>query len=82
METDSEEREAPKDVSTISLVTHPSDDYEEELVELVKLVDPLRDVAMIMKGPTWFRDTLRDAKKHAYTSGAFKESKRPNIFSS
>jgi hypothetical protein len=74
MEIDSEEQEAPKDEGTdpSSPVVHPSD-YQEESVEPTEPVDLPRDVAMTRKRPTWLRDTLQDAKRHATPSGTFRE---------
>jgi hypothetical protein len=80
MEIDSEEQEAPKDENTdpSNPVVHPLD-YQGESVEPVNLP---RDVALTRKRRTWLRDTLQDVEEHATPSGAFRESKRPQRFSS
>jgi hypothetical protein len=76
MEIDSEEQEALKDDHTdpSSPVVHPSD-YQEELVEPTKPVDLPRDVAVTRKRPTWLRDTLQDAERHATPRDTFRERK-------
>jgi hypothetical protein len=59
MVTNGEEQKVLKDDGThpSSLVFHPSV-YQEESVELAKLVDLPRDVAVTKKRPTWLHDTL------------------------
>jgi hypothetical protein len=64
-----------------SPIVHPSD-YQEEFVERIEPMDLPRDVAVTMKRSAWLRDTLQDAKGHATPNGIFRESKRPQRFSS
>jgi hypothetical protein len=45
-------------------------------------MDLPRDVAMTRKRQARLRDTLQDAKRHAAPLDAFRESKRPQRFSS
>jgi hypothetical protein len=63
MEIYSEEKEAPKDdhIDTSIPVVHPSY-YQEKSIELVGLIDILKDVAVTRKRPAWLRDTLQDEK--------------------
>jgi hypothetical protein len=76
----SEEQEAPKDdgIHPTSPVDHPSDHQEEPAGP----VDLPRNVAVTRKRPAWLRDTLQNAEGHAVPRGTFRESKRPNRFSS
>lgn len=62
MEIDSEEQEAPKDVNFSTLYFHPLNDKEES-VEPTRLVDMLRDVAVIKKRPTWLCDILQEVER-------------------
>lgn len=80
-EIDNEEWEAPRDANFSTPNIHPSDDQDDP-VEPAELVDRPRDVVVIRKRPTWLRDTLQDAEKNAAPSGTFRESKRPQRFSS
>lgn len=80
MEIDNEEKEAPKDADLSTPDIHPSDAQREEPVDPVELVEPMdrpRDVAMAKRRPTWLRDTLQEAEKHAAPIGSFRESRRP-----
>jgi hypothetical protein len=76
MEIDCEEKKAPRDDHTVpsSPVVHPSD-YQEESVEPTGPVDLPRDVAVTRRRPTWLRDTLQDAVRHAAPRDTFRERK-------
>ena len=51
-------------------------------VDPVVLVDVPRDIAVGHKRPAWARHTLQEAEGHATPRGIFRESKRPQRFSS
>jgi hypothetical protein len=78
MDIDCEEQKAPRDDRIVpsSPVVHPSN-YQEDSVEPEGPVDLLRDVAMTRRRPTWLRDTLQDAVRHASPHDTFREIKRP-----
>lgn len=83
MEIDIEEQEAPKHVGIkpSSPVVHPLD-YQEDSTEPTELVNLPRDVAETRKRLTRPGDTLQDAKRHASPTGTFRESRKPQRFSS
>jgi hypothetical protein len=83
MGIDCEEQKALKDDHTdpSSSIVHSSD-HQEESVEPEGPVDLPRDIAVTRKRPTWIRDTLQDAERHATLSDTFRERKRPLRFSS
>jgi hypothetical protein len=51
-------------------------------IDPVALVDVPRDIAVGHKRPAWARQTLQEAEGHATPRGIFRESKRPQRFSS
>jgi hypothetical protein len=81
MEIDNEKKEeiVPSPPSTVQ---------RETITDLVDPVDPVapvdvpRDIAVGQKRPAWARHTLQEAKGHATPRGTFRESKRPQRFSS
>jgi hypothetical protein len=83
MEIYCEEKKDSRDDHTVppSLVVHPSY-YREESVDPTGPLDLSRDVAVTKRRPTWPCDTLEDEVRHANPLDTFKDSKRPQIFSS
>jgi hypothetical protein len=78
MEIDSEEKEetvpSPLSIVQKETITDP--------VDSVAPVDVPRDVAVGQKRLAWARQTLQEAEGHATPHGTFRESKRPQRFSS
>jgi hypothetical protein len=66
----------------------PSAVQRETVIDPVDPVDPVapvdvpRDIAVGQKRPAWARQTLQEAEGHAAPRGTFRESKRPQRFSS
>jgi hypothetical protein len=60
----------------------------DELVETIDPIEPVhpidvpREIIVGRKRPAWARQTLQEAEGHATPRGTFKESKRPQRFSS
>jgi hypothetical protein len=57
----------------------------DELVETIEAVHPIdvpREITVGRKRPAWARQTLQEAERHAAACGTFRESKRPQRFSS
>jgi hypothetical protein len=88
MEIDSERQE-----DMVSSPPHPSIVQREtiEPTNIVEPVDPvdhvdhvdvLKDIKVCRKWPAWAHQTLREEKGHAIPCGTFRESKRPQRFSS
>ena len=74
-------REEPYDNHTSNVQREKPNDLVDPM-EPVELVDRRRDVSVVKKRPTWLHDTLQEAEKHAAPRGSFRESKRPQRFSS
>jgi hypothetical protein len=53
-----------------------------DLVDPIAPVDVPRDIAVGQKRPAWARQTLQEAEGHAAPRGTFRESERPQRFSS
>jgi hypothetical protein len=50
---------------------------QEEMVPSPPPVDVPKDIVVGQKRPTWSRQTLQEAERHATPRGTFRESKRP-----
>jgi hypothetical protein len=81
---DTEEKEAPSPEPSDSPLP---DEQREEAIELS--VDPIRDYVEfplekphVKRNPAWCREILKEAEKHAAPKGTFRESKKPNKYSS
>ena len=59
----------------------PIPNVHNDMVELERPIDPLREIAVNRKRPTWLRNTLQEVEGHATLKGSFRESKRPHKFS-
>ena len=77
MEIDRETVPSPPSTVQRETITDPVD-----LVYLVALVDVPRDIAVGHKRPSWARHTLQEAEGNAAPRGTFRESERPQRFSS
>lgn len=80
-----EEQEVPKEAEAVGPVSHPVADYDEELADSVEPAQPIelpREVTLVKRKLAWLRETLQEGEKHGAPEGAFRESKRPNRFSS
>jgi hypothetical protein len=60
----------------------PSAVQRETITDPVDPVDVPRDIVVGQKRPAWARRTLQEAEGHAAPRGTFRESKRPQRFSS
>jgi hypothetical protein len=75
MEIDSEKKEE-------TIHSPPSVIQRETIIDPVDLVDVPKDIAVGQKRPAWARQNLQEEEGHATPRGTFRESKRPQIFSS
>jgi hypothetical protein len=55
---------------------------QNETVEPETPIDPPKEVTIKKKRPAWLKNTLQKARGHAAPRGSFRETKRPNKFSS
>ena len=91
LDVETKEHEAPKDAEDIVPDSPRSDVQREEHSDYVPgSVDPVEPVGplerpvfapLVKRRPTWLRETLQEAEKHAAPPGTFRESKRPQKFS-
>jgi hypothetical protein len=78
MEIDSEKKEE-------TVPSPPSAVHRETITDPVDPVAPVdapRDIVVGQKSPAWARQNLQEAEGHPAPRGTFRESKRPQIFSS
>ena len=53
---------------------------QDAVLEPVEVLERSLEDSPIKRRPTWFKQTLQDAKRLVAPSGTFRESKRPQIF--
>lgn len=86
MEIDDENHETPQDMD----IDHTPEIQRESIepvanddpIEPLDLTDGPRDIVVNRKRPLWARNTMQEAKQFATPRGTFRESKRPQRFSS
>ena len=52
----------------------------DSVLEPAEVLERSLEEPPIKRRPTWFKETLQEAEKHAAPSGTFRESKRPQRF--
>jgi hypothetical protein len=83
MDEDREEWEAQRDAYLVDCTLHEHIlEYQNEIVEPKRPIDPPKEAIVSWKRSTWLRITLQEDEGHANPKGSFRESKRPHKFSS
>lgn len=86
---DDSELEKPKAPAAENLVPESSSPAIQREEEHDETIDPLEPTEIMERSldephakrrPTWFKETLQEAEKHATPSGTFKESRRPQRY--